>query len=546
MTDKKDFTSIHDLGEFEHTDDPDIEAQLADEFSSKTTVTSLDELDDDNGFGDSPLDEDPPEEFDDPESFDEFNYSADSDDVSLDDPTDPAMEMSGDLGETEGDNWQDDQTESFGADSTETFDTDSTETDNTFSEDATSEFSTDDATSDFSMDDVNDLSDEAPAEISGEFAEETPEEVLENISDEMSVEATDSLEEQTTEDLIAMSEQDDIENEQIEQVEEFPEQNANESFLDQMTSPVAPVENFQSGQVMPSSNEYESSVAMGSLGHQELEQINTKHMMEVADSISDNVPEIPSISTTYNDFKQNVENLSYAPSPEATGPLFAVHIKGSLFNYKDHIQSIFDEYMIGINLNEETYLMPLQSGFLQVSRISEFILIQLTNALSKYGFTIEAFYLEDIISPENVEDLESRGLESEYNLPQNLADNANFAEKNDWDEDDILITVTSGPKGYKVLKRCGITQKMITLPREDFENLQTNLNQFFNDDVHLSGSSTLMDGLIEKIHEELKEDARSKGANCMVNFKLEQTLDINVVILHFSADLLYLRKLNEY
>lgn len=551
MTDKKDFTSIHDLGEFEHSDDPDIEAQLADEFHSKTTVTSLDDLDDDAGFGDTPVDEDPPEEFGEEDAFDEFNYSSDE-------ATDPAMVMPEDSEEStfeesseasfeSSDEWAENSDE----DEFPNNDEDSFEDQNEFPEEAIEDPSedfqdeatasfTEEPTGEFSIEDSEDSSEDSEEEDSNQFAEDS-----EDFGENQDLDTTeDQLEEEVQQELQKIDEEDHAEENSTE--DEFPAQSPQESFLDQMSSPVPPVENFQSGNVMSSSNEFQTSLSAGSMGQQELEGYDSKHMATVAEGISDSVPEIPRISTTYDDFKQNVENLSYAPSPEATGPLFAIHIKGSLYNYKDHIQSIFDEYMIDINLNEETYLMPLQSGFLQVSRISEYILIQLTNSLSKYGFTIQAFYLEDIISPENIDELESKGLESEHNLPQNLADHAEFAEANDWDEDDVLITVTSGPKGYKVLKRCGIAQKMITLSRQDFENLQANFTKFFSDDIHLSGSSTLMDGLIEKIHNELKEDAREKGANCMVNFKLEQTLDINVVILHFSADLLYLRKLNEY
>lgn len=548
MTDKKDFTSIHDLGEFEHATDPEIDAQLTDEFESKTTVTSIEELDDDeNGAEAFESSFESPEEEQDDQSFEEFSYDAEADsDFDRDDGDDNDETDNNDM-------YSEEQPEELSANFTNepTGEIES----NDFSELET------DMSNDFGIEpdepfidsdpDTDPYATEPENTEQSEFLAEGTEELTANLAESSEEESLGLESEQSTEDFVENAPGELLEEtpEEIpaaipdDSPEEFPPQQLNESFEDQMsvvrTHPETYPETYQESPF--------HSASLGSLGSEDITSYTEQHMQEVAENISDNVPEIPKISTTYNDFKQEVENLSYAPSPEGTGPLFAVHLRGPLAYYKDHIQSILDEYQISVNLNEQTYSGPLQAGFVQISRLGEYIAIQLTNALCKYGISVETYFLEDIISnDEDIEELETRGVESEFNLPQNLQDHAEFEATNDWPEDDILITTTTGPKGYKVLKRCGVTQKIITLSRQDFKNLQVNLNEFFTDDVHLSGSSTLLDGLIKKMYEELKEDAKDQGANCMVNFKFEQNLDIDLVVLHFSADLLYLRKLHVY
>lgn len=527
MTEKKDFTSIHDLGEFEHAEDPETDAQfseednLEDEFLSKTTVTSLSDLDDDAAFENEfdPNESDEPN--DSPESFEEFSYSeSDStDEFATESLIEDDNESS--TGQFDTDTFSEDQ---FSMESNEEFDSlDSYNDDNS------------DGITEENIEDNNDSDPEADPE-------EHPE-----VNEEDSFEFGSEPDLDSDLDSPIDSELDSPIDSEIEtetEQPEFPDQQLHESFEDQMQVVMPAKENYGHTTLQ---NSQASLSSIGSLGSDDIQNYTQQQMQEVAENISAQVPEVPRVITTYDDLKREVKNLSYAPSPEGTGPLFAIQIQGQLAHYKDHIQSILDEFQIQANLSERTYFGPLQAGLIQISRISEYVTVQVTNALSKYGISVKTFYLEDIISShEDMEELESRGLESEFNLPQNLQDHAEFAPANDWPEDDILITTTSGPKGYKVLKRCGVTQKIITLSRQDFKNLQVNINKFFNNDVHLSGSSTLLDGLIKKVYEELKEDAREKGANCMVNFKLEQTMDIHLAILHFSADLLYLRKLHVY
>ena len=87
-----------------------------------------------------------------------------------------------------------------------------------------------------------------------------------------------------------------------------------------MSNPIPPVDTFQSGHLDSDFNQLQTTNIAGSIGEKDLVDINSKHMSSLSEGMSENIPEITRIMTTYEDFKKNIESLSYAPSPQATGP----------------------------------------------------------------------------------------------------------------------------------------------------------------------------------------------------------------------------------
>ncbi|MBT3584480.1 MAG: hypothetical protein HN509_06220 [Halobacteriovoraceae bacterium] len=467
--DAGDLTSLEDLGEFLHQNDPDLDAQL-DGNSADGEDQALAELNDLEDSEDSfAIDEEETEEESDPPPFDktpELPEEAFDENTDVEDSF-PTLDDSQDDSELE----TEAETDSFEA----------TEPDMSFGDEETEEDeSSEESLGESSFGDVEEpeaIDESETMELAEEFAEES-----EDIAEESPLDQnmqSDSFDSESFEEDQPLDTSDDDFTAPEEEFEAIEEEEEQVTAFEESDTEIQPIE---------------EEVVEATQGDQNQELAET--LIPIAKVEESPAPQAVSSASRENfkDLKEFGESISYGSMALGGNPPFSVIIKGIKYlEDSEDILIILREHGLVTDENEAEMEKALANGCILISQISEYSAIYLAHRIRR--FEVEVLLgLSEELHPSKAYEGDQKGLINKENLKQNQKE-ALVIEEKQIELESIILTTTPSLEGYIIQNYIGLATEHTIVDEDELERMH--LSKKMEDEIKSEDM-----GLTQHLHQE--------------------------------------------